>query len=164
MFVPTGAYHFWPKPVGFRNDYCYSCARPQRSVATRTFDVGHIFWIPVLPVGFWKHWSCAKCGSEPHATHYRWAKWFWSLLFAFISLAAWLGTPKPDVFDWCSRIAVTLVAAFFFIRVLQSLKQPSLRARLGAVSPATDVVCPFCSTPLMAGTRWSCPACGVVRY
>jgi len=163
MLIIHGAYHFWPKRVGFRNDYCFACKRASRAVATRTFDVGHIFWMPILPVGFWKHWRCANCGSEPHATGH-FGKWFWSFLFGFLSVACWLGTPTPDAFDWGARIVLPLVAAFFLMRAVRALKGPSLRAGLSSVEPATDVVCPFCSTPLVAGTRWSCPACGAVRY
>jgi hypothetical protein len=163
MLIIHGAYHFWPKRVAFRNDYCFACKRVRRAVAIRTFDVGHIFWIPILPVGFWKHWRCANCGSEPHATG-RFGAWFWLLVFGFLSVACWLGTPTPDVVDWGARIVLPLVTAFFLLRLVRALKRPSLREGLSTVEPATDVVCPFCSTPLIVGTRWSCPACGVVRY
>ena len=30
----------------------------------RTFDVLHVFFIPFLPLGFWKRWLCAMCGAE----------------------------------------------------------------------------------------------------
>ena len=65
MFVIHGAYHFWPKRVAFRNDYCFTCGQACRAVAIRTFDVGHIFWIPILPVG------SRNIGSAPSAVETR---------------------------------------------------------------------------------------------
>src|ERR1039458_1806615 len=53
MRIVRGAYHFRTKPVAFRDDYCLSCGAPRRSIAVRSVDVGHIFWIPILPVLFW---------------------------------------------------------------------------------------------------------------
>ena len=41
MHILRGAYHYRAKPVGFRDDYCVSCRAPRRSIAIRSFDVGH---------------------------------------------------------------------------------------------------------------------------
>ncbi len=42
--------------------------------------------------------------------------------------------------------------------------QPTLKARLETIQPATDTVCPFCGAQLLVlGSQCSCPACGVVR-
>src|ERR1700686_3493787 len=48
MLIIRGSYHFWPKRVAFRNDYCLRCQAPRRSIAIRTFDVGHLFWNPIF--------------------------------------------------------------------------------------------------------------------
>ena len=89
MLIIHGVYHLWPKRVGFRNDYCLGCDKPRRSFAVRTFDVGHLFWIPILPVGLWKHWKCSECGRDPHVhvrtrRSFNWVvsgSWFFSLAF-----------------------------------------------------------------------------------
>jgi len=52
MLIINGIYRFRPKHVAFPNDYCLSCSQPRRSVQIRTFDTLHIFWIPILPLGF----------------------------------------------------------------------------------------------------------------
>ena len=85
MFIIHGAYHFWPKPVAFRDDYCLSCQSPRRSIAIRTLDVGHIFWIPVLPVGFWKHWKCISCGKDPHVNPKTRRSFLWAGLLCLIA-------------------------------------------------------------------------------
>ena len=52
MLLVNGLYHFRPTRVAFRNDFCMSCHLPRRSVQIRTFDVWHLFRIPILPLGF----------------------------------------------------------------------------------------------------------------
>jgi len=168
MFIIYGAYHFRPKRVAFRNDYCLRCQAPRRAIAIRAFDVGHIFWIPILPVGFWKHWKCSVCGHDPHSsrTTRRSFKWYGLLCLVAVSAVLW-AMPSDANFGlegWALRIASTAAAILLLVHLLRGPKGPSLRERLATIEPAADAICPFCATPLLAGTRWSCPQCGVVRY
>jgi hypothetical protein len=57
MILVHGFYRFKPKRVAFRNDFCLACAKAVRAFQVRTFDVLHVFWIPLLPV-----WHRPKCG------------------------------------------------------------------------------------------------------
>lgn len=170
MFLVYGAYHFWPKRVAFRDDYCLGCEAPRRSIALRTFDVGHIFWIPILPVGFWKHWKCSMCHRNPHANAKtrRPFKWIGMVCLVLISLLFWMTPVDPTAaaFSWGFRLVPLAGAGALLIHLMVTEKEPSLRERLAAIPPAADMVCPFCSMPLMAGTgpRWSCPGCGAERY
>lgn len=168
MFIVTGAYHWWPKRVGFRNDYCLACAAERRAVRIRTFDAGHIFWIPVLPVGFWKHWYCTVCENDPHVNPKTrpFFKWAGVLILILLAIMAWSEPVTADSvwFTWACRVGAPLVAFLLLIHLLRSPKELSLKERLAAVQPAMDTICPFCDTPMVGGSRWSCPSCGVVRY
>jgi len=168
MILIHGAYHFWPKRVAFRNDYCLTCRAPSRSVATRTFDVGHIFWIPILPVGFWKHWRCLRCGAEPHAAPgtRRSFKWVGLFLLGLFSLISWLApvSPPDEWVSWLFRLGGPLGSVLLLRHLLGSPKELSLRQGLKSVAAADETTCPFCRTPLLAGPHWSCPNCGVLRY
>ena len=170
MLLIRGSYHFWPKRVAFRNDYCLRCQAPRRSIAVRTFDVGHIFWIPILPVGFWKRWQCEICGQPPHAHPKvrRLFKWLGLVCAIAFSLAVWAapGEAELGVIGWILRVAFPAGAILLLADLLRTPKEPTLRARLAAIEPAADAVCPFCATPLVAGTgtRWSCPNCKAVRF
>lgn len=170
MFIIRGAYHLWPMRVGFRNDYCARCGAQRRSVAVRTFDIGHILWIPFIPVGFWRHWQCCECGYEPHRTPKLRRRLLWRGLYVLIvlSIVFWIVPADSDfaVGAWICRIGAPLMAMVFAVQLLRLFRRPSLRQGLAEVEPAADTICPFCSTPLVTGfgTRWSCPACGVVRY
>ena len=168
MLIIHGSYHFWPKHVAFRNDYCLTCRAASRSIATRTFDVGHIFWIPILPVGFWKHWRCVRCGAEPHTAPgtRRSLKWVYLAILIFLSVSSWIpDVKKPDEwFLWVFRIVGPAAGLPLLRHLLRSPKELSWRQRLKFIAPADDITCPFCTTPLLSGPRWSCPGCGVLRY
>jgi hypothetical protein len=168
MRIVCGAYHLRPKPVAFRDDYCFSCRAPRRSIAVRSFDVGHIFWVPFLPVGVWRHWICSVCGRKPHSRSRRLFRW--TGLYSLIGVAVlFWAVPVGEEFavgSWICRMAAPAGAIFLFMRLMRGAKPFSLRNKLASIPPTADIVCPFCSVPLVAGTgdRWSCPACNAVRY
>lgn len=170
MLIIHGAYHFWPRRVAFRNDYCLYCRERRGSIAFRTFDVGHVFWIPILPVGLWKHWRCTTCGRDPHVNpgtrrSFKWAGLVVLLCVAVIFWAAPITQEDAELvaFTWAVRIAAPAGAMLLIRHVLGTSKEPSLRQLLKTVPCAADTVCPFCKTPLVSGPHWSCPACGAVR-
>jgi len=170
MLVIRGAYHFRPKRVAFRDDYCLSCGAPCRSIAFRTFDVGHVYWIPILPVGYWRHWVCSTCGRKPHKNpkmrrYFRWTA-LGSLVGASISLWALPVDSSFAIVSWVARFAAPAGAIFLSIRLLGVSRDLSLRKKLKSIPPTSDTVCPFCAVRLIAGTssRFSCPACQIVRY
>lgn len=167
MYIINGIYHFRPKRLGFRNDYCLSCGDARRSVHTRTFDAWHLFWIPLVPLGFWKRWICTACGRQPHVSpktrrSFKWAGFVVLLVFSF---AFWVGTLPSDfvVGGWIFRFAAPLGAAFLLVHLLRTPKDPSLRERLATIVPASDTTCPFCGAQLLIGSETICPACGVRR-
>ncbi len=168
MFIIHGAYHWWPKRVGFRNDYCLRCKAERSAVCIRTFDIGHIFWIPCLPIGLWKHWKCSVCGRDPHKNPKtsRMAKWIWLAFLVVLSASFWIAPVEPGdaAITWIFRIGAAAGALLLLINLLRTPKDPSLREKMERVLPAMDSICPFCRTPLLGGERWSCPMCGVVRY
>ncbi|MGA8765144.1 MAG: hypothetical protein WB562_19920, partial [Candidatus Sulfotelmatobacter sp.] len=140
----------------------------RQAVAIRTFDVGHIFWIPILPVGYWKHWQCTTCGREPHTSPRTRRSFKWTGLFILIlvSVLFWVApaTQEDAPVTWAIRIGATVGAVLLLTHLLRTPKDISLREMLATIPPATDALCPFCCTPLLGGTKWSCPGCGVVRY
>ena len=168
MHIPHGVYHFAAKHVGFRNDYCLGCDKPRRSFAVRTFDVGHIFWVPIVPLGFWKHWKCSECGRDPHVhvKTRRPFKWVGFGALVFLSAVAWWPAGLGDSFSWFFRIGAPAGATALLLHLLLTPAEPSLRARLADIPPAADVLCPFCKSPLVpdTGGRSYCAGCGSVRY
>jgi hypothetical protein len=172
LFFIHGFYYFRPRRIAFRNDYCRSCAQPRRSVQIRTFDAWHLFWIPLLPLGFHKRWRCTACGREPHiypGTR-RGFKWVGLFILLLSSVAFWALPLTPDVTPdvrtptWIFRIAAPLGAIFTLRHLLRTHRDPSLKEKLAGISPAEDTVCPFCNSQLLLlSSQCSCPTCGIVR-
>lgn len=168
MLTIHGMYRWRPKRLAFRNDYCLSCREPRRSVQIRTLDVLHIFWIPILPLGFRKRWFCTTCGRQPHASRktrrpFKWAGLFVLLFFAVISWSVPL-TGDTALWMWALRLGSPLGAVVLLVHLLKTGKDPSLKERLAGVPHATDTVCPFCGSQLLTiASGCVCPACGVAR-
>src|SRR5437879_4143615 len=99
MLIIRGAYHFRPTRVAFRNDYCLSCQAPRRAIAVRSFDVGHFFWVPILPVGYWRHWKCSECRRKPHSNLKLRRRLKWATLYSLVGRLghALGGSDRPGV-------------------------------------------------------------------
>ena len=168
MIFLHGIYRFRPKRVAFRSDYCLPCALPYRSVQIRTFDAWHLFWIPLVPLGFHKRWRCTNCGKQPHVhpgtrSGFKWAGLVVLLLLAALFWAAPL-TPDMLIFGWVVRASAPIGAILTLIHLLRTPKDPSLEQKLAAIPRASDTVCPFCGSALIVlSSQCSCPACGIVR-
>jgi hypothetical protein len=167
LFV-YGVYHYLPKRVAFRNDYCLACARPRRSVQVRTFDACHLFWIPLVPLGFHRRWLCTTCGRLPHVYPgtRRGFKWAGLVVLLVVAIASWVSPPPSDflVRGWLIRAGASIGAILTLVHLLRTRKDPSLKERLAAITPASDTVCPFCgSALLLLSSQCCCPGCGVVR-
>jgi hypothetical protein len=168
LFIVYGVYHWGAKRVAFRNDFCLGCGEARRAVQVRTFDVGHIFWIPILPGGFWKRWVCTVCGHDPHVTTKtrRGFKWAGLVILALFAVVFWIVPVEPDAVAvfWGLRVAAPVGAGLLLRHLLRTPKEPALKARLATIQPAADTVCPFCGAQLLVlASQCSCPICGVVR-
>ena len=164
MIFVWGEYHWWPKRIAFRNDYCLSCAAERRSIRIRAFLVLHVFGIPILPAGFYKNWKCTVCSRDPHVNPEPWRLFKWLGLYTLIVFACLLwGVPDLVPGSRFVLIGSLAGATLMSVHLLLTRKDPFLQERLAAIPPATDIICPFCGTPMNGGSQWSCPACGVVR-
>lgn len=168
LHIVYGVYRWKPKRLAFRNDYCLKCDAQRRAILLRTFNVVHIYWIPVLPLGFWRKWFCTVCGRDPHANvkTRRGFKWVGLFILMLFSVAFWAlpADSELGIGLWVFRIGAPLGAALMFVHLLRAKKEPSLASRLAAIPPALDTVCPFCASQLLIlASGVSCPGCGVLR-
>lgn len=168
MLLVYGVYNFRPKRTAFRNDYCLFCGRARRAEQIRSFDVCHLFWIPLLPLGFRRRWRCAACHRLPHVPRGTRPAVAWAFLAVLVILgvAVWMIplTAHDWIFEWVMRVVMPVFAIFTLVHILRVPQGPSLKEKLAAVAPAVDTVCPFCGSALLVlSSRGSCPRCGVVR-
>jgi rubredoxin len=166
-----GVYHWSPRVVGYRNDYCIRCGRPRLALRHRTFDVLHIWFIPVLPLGFWKRWLCSECGSDPHANvrTRRSIRWAGTALLAFIAFVGWAASPtaRPEElwFIWALRLGGIVATGAALWASIKGPPDVDLRRELQTVPPVMDPSCLLCGATLFPSEPlWRCPNCGARRH
>jgi len=110
----------------------------------------------------------AQLAEDPHVLPRtrRSFKWAGLVVLIFLGILFWAAPVTPDfvIGSWIFRLAAPVAAVWLLIHLLLTDKDPSLKEKLAAVPPATELVCPYCATPMVGGAHWSCPACGVARY
>jgi hypothetical protein len=167
MLILHGLYNFAPKRVAYRNDYCLSCQAPRRAVRVRTFDVLHIMFMPILPVGLWKRWHCGECGCDPHAPTKTRKSFQWLGVFVLImmSAAGWAVEVDPNDYflDWGMRIGFPALLVYAIWYAVRSEPEVRLSDQLKSVVPANETECPFCGAPFVLDKGWRCVNCGVER-
>src|SRR5438876_1035324 len=109
MLIVYGCYHFARRRIAYRNDYCLRCSSVRRADLYRTFDAGHLFFIPLLPLGRRRRWHCAACGQNPHerVASSQGIKVLAVVAFAVFTAVAWLvpiTRPEDVSFGWGFRI------------------------------------------------------------
>ena len=165
IFTITGTYHWLPKKVAFRNDFCRVCGDKRISFAVRTFDVFHLFFIPILPLGLWRRWYCTVCGNRPH-----WApKVTRSVKIGYMLLAVFLGAQAWFLFDpaetdsdflWTLRIGSPIVFLWALLAFIRRPVDDPFKEKLLAVPPYADQTCPLCGGVLAMGVPMACSGCG----
>lgn len=165
MFVIHGFYHWRPRRTAFRNDYCRTCEAERLSVLLRTFDVLHIYWIPVLPVGVWSRWHCTTCGFRPHAAirSRRGFKVAGAVALGALALLAWADPevkPSEAIWVWGIRLGLALAAMAAGVWTFRHPREPRFREVLAGVKPFAGWTCPLCAGPLQSVPDWHCTACG----
>ena len=119
----------------YRNDYCLSCEQVRVANQYRSFDVIHLYYIPLIPLGFRGHWFCTICGRNPRART-RTGKG------VVIFLAVLVGLMAAGFYCFTFRYNFNP----FLVRIL---KPPiDLKAMLKTVPPLSTEVCFFCGCPL----------------
>lgn len=74
----------------------------------------------------------------------------------------WMAPVQSDPsFHWAFRIVPLALALLLLWHWLGTLAEPTLKEGLRMIQPATDSVCPFCATPLLAETKWQMIVCRV---
>ncbi len=174
MLIIHGIYEVFPQKVAFRNDYCMVCQAERRAVQIRTLDILHLYFIPILPLGFWKRWSCCECGMRPYQMHL--TSWLLKVtalgFFLFCSVFFWSvylfivpGIAEDPPVYWIFGI-ISPVGAIAMAAHLATWKPavPGYKERLRSLPPADDATCPFCNTPMTDEYfECRCPNCGVKR-
>lgn len=167
MFILFGTYRFRPRALAFRADYCLRCGEATTSFQLRTFNAFHVFFVPVVPLGFWERWVCQGCQENPHrrVRTGRTMKLVGAALLGVFALAFWATPMEPgqEAVSWLFRIGAPLGAALAVVSAVRSRPEPTLSAQLGEIDDANTTNCPVCEGTLFELPEWHCPNCGIKK-
>lgn len=169
MLIIHGTYQLARKRVAVRNDFCNSCERVCLSEQWRSFDFGHLYWIPLMPLGSRKHWICLLCNQDPRARYktkrgFKIAGLIVTFLFAALFFSA---SPSPDdkemtpTLVWSCRLGATAAFLGFAYSVFKRVPETSEDERRACVVPLSVDSCVYCGGRLKHDTVIYCPGCDV---
>lgn len=164
--VIHGTYRIWPRRHAFRNDYCLSCDAPRPAEQISSLVVLHVYWIPLIPLGRWKHWACEVCGQCP--CHDSKGRSFTATLCTALCIAAiavWIAAfpPNGSLIFWTFPAGV-LALATLTMMARRAGTQTRYRNLFATVVPADDEICPYCTVALVSEfNECRCPSCRVRR-
>jgi len=64
MLFIFGTHLFGLRRYAYKYMMCGNCNTPRLFIQTRGFAWGHLFWIPLIPLGYQYSWHCASCAKE----------------------------------------------------------------------------------------------------
>jgi hypothetical protein len=154
--------------VAYRNDFCLSCNAPRRAHQVRSFKVYPIYYIPLIPLGFWRDWLCSACGRDPHAypgstKNIKWLIVIFAGIFAITGVIASFDQQDSVIIVGLMRFG--LPALFFVALWLAIRNRPdrALREKLEKIESDTANACALCGGALVLEHGWRCVQCGVER-
>jgi hypothetical protein len=171
LIILHGVYSLGKKIVAYRNGFCLTCAVPRRIYGLRAFRFFHLFYVPLIPLGFGRIWRCSVCHFDPRenaAVEVGWA-WFGSVLFGIMSVTGWFDAQPDPRKVWGILLSIWLIFLFllwravFITRRYRSVAMLNRGDKQSFIKMANENICPFCGTMLMVGDHPICPQCGVER-
>jgi hypothetical protein len=161
--IVTGAYFWGKRRVAFRNDYCTVCERLTLAEGIRSFVMGHIYWIPLLPLGFHRRWFCTLCHHEtnerrPTSPLILWLALFTAILVVVVMGGAWFRGSEKGMGPPFAIGLVFLAACIFGL--FRSRRDKFSQARKGVV-PLPHDACPLCKGLLLPKRIPHCYACKI---
>lgn len=163
MLVVYGSYRWLPKVTAYRSDWCNVCKKEVVSYRYRRLYVGHVFWIPLLPLGLYQTWHCGECRNDPRTRVRTSIGYFVGGIIGFLLLLTLL--VFGDVQDlgdkrfWLEALCILGIGGLAFGLRLR-LRDPPVTH---PVKPLANVKCLVCETMLPAGLEPRCGQCGTTR-
>jgi hypothetical protein len=165
MLIVYGTYRRAPRLVAYRNDWCNHCDEPVLAQQWRSFYLGHLFWIPILPLFFHKAWRCKACGNNPrHCLRTSLGLIVAGLILCSLVFVIMLFGPNTGEgagMIWVMRFAFGGLAVLLALWLKSRLKElPPERH----VEPPRNDRCLVCDGRMTDFPQWHCVDCGVMRY
>lgn len=175
MIILFGTHHFARRKTAVRKDFCNACERECVAEQWQSFDCGHLFFIPVLPLGTRQRWHCSLCGKDPRARY----KTRNSLRIVGLVVLPPFVLPiffapddkpakpkKPEEAYAPYVVAAAFGAAWLYLlyATFRRDSDPPEDERRKAIVPLSTESCFYCKGPLKRDPDYHCEPCGIRIY
>lgn len=166
MNFHVGRYRWFRKLRAYRSDFCLTCKAPRIAEQYRTFDIAHLNYVPLLPLGLWKHWHCTECDNDPRMRQHtkRWVKVVGAFVFLIFAVIYWF--IPVDKFDsdgiWVARAFFTLVFIAFVGLIVIHKPKPPIEEQINHIPSLDTERCRYCGGSLW-GEPLQCEECAVYQ-
>ena len=164
MLLIQGQYRFGTKRASCRNDYCSHCRQQTFVEGFRSFRFLHIYWIPILPLGFATDWFCTRCRKDPAGKRpISPALAVAGLIAGLTGLTIAFLIPGDD-FDASTRGAMFAVFGGLSLGMLYLISRGGSAEYLASrrnVTPLSRHVCPYCGNETLQRLVARCEQCDV---
>ncbi len=166
MLIIHGHYRLAPKLVAYRNDWCTHCDKPVLAQQWRSFYLGHVYWIPLIPLGFRKKRQCTQCGGNPRervrASLTVIIAGLLTFLLAFVITILVPHNDDEATIVWTLRGVFGCLAALFAVWLASRSAEQPLPAKY--VEPLRNDRCLICGGRMTDFPQGHCVNCKVIRY
>ncbi len=172
MIIISGRYRWFQRHMGYRPDYCLACASSAIANQVRSFDFAHLYWVPILPLGFRRRWHCSECGNSPRQlprmhSFIRFLKFFGAAWLAAIAVSMWIAPFKQgeEGLIWTIRVVFPILMIWLVWSGLRTIDATNLKENLRAITPFEDNLCYYCDGEIdrLGGEEW-CSSCNLQRH
>jgi hypothetical protein len=152
-----------------------SCEQQVRADRMRAFVVLHVQFIPLVPLGFWKHWQCSSCGRPPscpptaRTSILALGAVVFGLFGLFGLLSLWVGLTVDKV-ETAVMLAIGTgfcgASAGLSLWCVQRNLAPSYAEKFADVAASDATTCPGCGAELEMSPvddTMECVVCGIQR-
>jgi hypothetical protein len=164
MVLLNGLYRFGKRRSACKNAYCTHCQEATFVEGFRSFHCIHVYFIPLIPLGFMTDWRCTVCGNDPAGKRpMAGALAIAGLGAGVLGLAITFLIPydptEPATKWWMGGIFGLLTGGMTFI-LLKGNRSEYLKLK-EAVRPLDHDFCPYCNTPTFQRKPIRCEECDV---
>jgi hypothetical protein len=174
MFIIYGVYKWGKKSIGYKKDFCGRCKSVTVWHRIRFFPVIHIIFIPLIPLGIFKTWTCSTCRQNPRGTSivFAYILGVFAILLIFHSLLMFYSGIVDSDSDILSvgvvLLCISIVVIALMIYTIRSAKRYN-RLRKGMLEGHESLLnspCLYCNGQIkISGRQYpSCVNCGAILY
>lgn len=163
MYIFYGIKKVRKKKLGYGKDYCNACEQEAIVEKWQWFRWLHLFWIPLIPLGYQHNWVCTLCNKDANAQYKRGL--FGKVVISLITLliATFLifipEVTEPLAYGLLIRI---LSVPLFLVSVVWAYKhekEQSKDEKRKNITPVDTGKCVYCKYPLAMSPTLSCISC-----